>query len=262
MRIKILKNLNGQIIRNTVIIVVIVLLCLKILTPFLGRPVFIYNRDSLDGELKSHFQICSNVKETMIDNPNIYNLSCIKYCSNLDLLCVSIFPFTENVDTKYLVNNNVKTIVFAFHSNDWSHLKECTNLEKISILNSDFSDTNDISGLSKLEELYLDTDNDLIVRNIEKSENLKRISLLSDKTVDVSGLSKLTNIEYLHIDGEIKNFNAIRSVSVLDLQNCDNIEWEHIKNIDGLEKVSITGCQVNEEIISELKDRGVTVEVD
>ena len=180
----------------------------------------------------------------------------------MDLLCVSIFPFTENVDTKYIVNDNVKAVAFSFYSNDWSHLKECTNLEKISIIDSDFSDTNDISGLSKLEELYLDTDNDLIVRNIEKSENLKRISLLSSKTVDVSGLSKLTNIEYLHIAGEIKNFNAIRSVSVLDLHSFDNIDLEHMKNINGLEKVRITGCQVNEEIISELKDRGVTVEVE
>lgn len=253
-----MKNMNGKIIRKTVIIVVIVLLCVKIFTPFLGRPGFIYYKD---GELKSHFQICSNVKETIIHDPNIYNLSCIKYFSNLEVLCVSGF-YAENIDTKYIVNENVKRVSFSFYSNDWSHLKECTNLEKISIIYCDFSDTNDISGLSKLEELYIDTDNDLIVRNIEKSENLKKIVLNSKKTIDLGGLSELKNIEHLSISGELINFNAIRSVSVLELHSCDNIDWEHIKNIDGLEKVRITGRQVNEEIISELKDRGVTVEVE
>lgn len=253
-----MKNINGKIIRNTVIIVVIVLLCIKILTPFFWRPSFMYYKDE---NLTSHFQACNNVKKTWITNPNIYNLNCIKYCDRLESLYINTSSFNQSVDTKYIVNGNIKNTVLQFHSNDWSHLKECTNLEFLSIMNSNFSDTNNISGLSKLEELYIVTDNDLIVRNIEKSENLKRISLLSDKTVDVAGLSKLTNIEYLHIAGEIKNFNSIRSVSVLALQSCDNIEWEHMKNINGLKKVIISDCQVNEEIINDLKDKGVTVKV-
>ncbi|MCR5141074.1 MAG: hypothetical protein K6C68_00880 [Ruminococcus sp.] len=247
--------------KPVIICVAIVLLCIKILTPFLGRPVFIYNMDSMDGELKSHFQICSNVKEILIFDTNIYNLSCIKYCSNLEVLCISGFH-AENIDTKYIVNENVKQVAFSFYSNDWSHLKECTNLEKISIIPSDFSDTNDISGLSKLEELFIDTDTDLIVRNIEKSENLRKIVLNSKKTIDLGGLSELKNIENLSISGELINFNAIRSVSVLELHSCDNIDWEHLKNIDGLEKVIITGRQVNEETINDLKDKGITVELE
>lgn len=256
-----MMNLNWTKKRNAVICIVIVLLCIKILTPFLGRPIFIYNKDSLDGKLKKHFLTCSNVKETLIFNPNIYNLSCIKYCSNLEVLCVSVFPFTKNVDTKYLVNDNVKAVSFAFHSNDWSHLNECTNLEKISIINSDFSDTNDISDLSKLEELYIDTDNDLNIRIIEKSKKLKRITLISDKTIDVSGLSKLTNIEYLHIGGKIKNFNMIKSVSTLQLFGGNDIDFEHLLNINNLEKL-VTDCDIPDEIIESLIKKGVEIVIE
>lgn len=253
-----MKKLNGIEKRYAVILILIDLLLIKIMTPLLGRPIFIYNKD---GKAKSHFQTCSNVKETLIWEPNIYNLSCIKYCNNLEVLCVSAFH-TENVDTKYLVNDNVKSVSFSFHSNNWSHLNECTNLEEISMINCDFSDTNDISALSKLKELFIDTETDLIVRNIEKNADLKEITLTSDKTIDLIGLSKLSNLENLSISGEIKNFNMIHSVSTLKLYKCKNIDWEHIKNINNLEKLVVSKCDIPNETIESLKSKGIDVKTD
>jgi Leucine-rich repeat (LRR) protein len=120
----------------------------------------------------------------------------------------------------------VYLFIDEFKTKDFSKLANLTNLEVLTIRNSNIEDISCLSG----------------------SVNLKKLELVNcKKLTDFTPLTQLKNLEWLSIDGtkEVSNIEFVRnmtSLKILDVSDTNNIaSIEPLKDLTGLKAVAFCG---------------------
>ena len=114
---------------------------------------------------------------------------------------------------------------------DLTGIKIFTSLKKLSVINSQYLKTVDLSGLKKLEELYLSRDFENI--NIEGCTGLRMIDVNGNKNLKSIDLSYCPELTYLSVNG-------CSQIESLDLSKCPKIRILRAYNMDNLKKLDIT----------------------
>lgn len=209
------KRIKTVILKIVLLFSTIIITFLKCFTGVLGKPIFILV-DNHSG--KSIVKTSSLVNIDLVD-PSQFTLSNLKYCSNLQTLCLITHSEYENLN--FIGDLKITSFYFSGECKDWSKLNELIHLKTLSISYSNFDDLSLIKDMNNLEELTIQTTSVVDFSEIIELHKLSEISIDVGNT-DISDISKLTQINTLDI---------------FRCSNLDNIDF--LKSMDNIQVLSL-----------------------
>ena len=119
---------------------VICILCIalvRLLTPYLGKPFFIYcNAVTEENGTEKDFYLSNKVKKIKLFSANEPCIKYIRYCSELEELSVLCYP--ETIDIADISNPNIKRLFVGGNCVNWSSLNQCTELRELEVCFSNY----------------------------------------------------------------------------------------------------------------------------
>ena len=184
---------------------------------------------------------------------NIEDISPLETLINLEYLDISCNSISDIHSLQYLTQ--LKKVILSDGSvtiggvyeetnniTDISALVNCTNLECLSIGDSEISDLSPISDMKNLKELYLQLDNNINLNDIANITSLKILNLHGAQVTNISALSELVNLEKLTLGARwYKWANKIQDISALtNMQNLTylDLSFTSVENIDILSNLT------------------------
>ncbi|MGN0687558.1 MAG: tetratricopeptide repeat protein [Oscillospiraceae bacterium] len=192
------------------------------------------------------------------------DLSPLKQLSHLERLEMTLNIGSENLDISPLADMpQVKHLVLSrVMARDYSVIENMTQLESLKIagtvsvpisysrmtslkkLTTIVDDLSSISGLSNLEEAYLEA----AFYGIDETGAAADISALKD----LNNLKKLTLQSYSGINSP-ETFSLLTSLEELNINNCDITDFSAFKQLTNLKKLNIYIYDLSEDVLNELK---------
>lgn len=148
---------------------------------------------SLEDEDIKNLKYMTNLKEIIISNNKITDLSVISNLTNLEKVTFH--------------NNSVSDISFV---------KKLTKLKVFGAEGNGIKDISPLAGLKNLEEIWLSRNNISDISSLKNHTKLKRVSLSNNKLKSITALAKSTGIQDLYAENNIfnGNLNAIKGLTV------------------------------------------------
>ncbi|MCR5539394.1 MAG: hypothetical protein K6F71_00955 [Ruminococcus sp.] len=240
---------------------VVCLVLVRIFTPYLGRPFLIkcYNED--DERSERGYYLSNKVRSMYFTGADDPSIKFVRYCSGLEDIMVSdSFLSDIPLDINDISNPNLKRIGILTEAVNWSSLNRCTDVDDLGIRADNLNMFEDISGLKKLESLWLYINEADSLSKLNEFQNLKRLEIHSQSDIHFEELSNLENLEtlYLSSGGKITGFDKLDSVVELRIYS-DQVTEDELCGMDSLERVTVYHDKLSEKVESALREKGVIV---
>ena len=259
----------------------ILIFILKTFTGVFGTPKFIYMHSYISSNLtrkeyRNGFVRPENVEEIDIDESNMKEAKLnLKYCGNIKDIYVS-YPEDKTLDNLSFLENQykVRNLFIVGKCSDWSSMSSCKDTTALSILKSNFTDTEILKDFRNLHELVIETDSDINYQGFDTLDSLESFYILAPNA-DIAQIVKAGSLNYLHIryNKELTDFvEFTKSTSIKTLVFSDseiNKEYlESIAQMTGLETLKFITCEFKisesevNKLLSGLSDSGTEIDID
>ncbi|MDR1319368.1 MAG: hypothetical protein LBJ90_07060 [Treponema sp.] len=151
-------------------------------------------------------------KLLIINNDNLHDISPLASLAELEYLDMAGCYNIENIDAISSLRKLKKLCLFYYPVTDFSELRNCTGLEKLTLYGDKLVTTEVISGLTKLQVLELDFRRHgiLDVSYLRNLTGLTELTLVGDGAIDLTWIKNLVKLERLTL-----NWFEINDVSPL-----------------------------------------------
>lgn len=245
-----------------VIVVSVSLVFIRKYTDILGVPGYIRVEDNP----VYVFEKADKIEKLELLYPSEYELKIksLKDYINLKELIIStdnIYVPYENLD--FISDLDITYCCILGECRDWSKISTLTHLNYLSICRSDFNDVSLLRAMSDLETLCIDSDETVDFSQIEDLPKLNKLEICTPNN-DISDISQCAQLTSLNIHGckNIKDYSFLKdmdNIKELNIEYFNITDNSFLTEMKGLESVTIWHIQLEDEIIKELQDKGVTV---
>lgn len=244
-----------------VISIVFLLICLFLFTGIIGKPVFVYLPLAED---KIHVD---SSKESIKSARTV-----LKY--NEDIKSVNVS--SDYMDNIHFIpqENNIKEFVVDGRIKNWEALKYCENLEKLLLLNSNFTDFSLLESMHKVKIICIESSEEIKYSDFKCFECLEELTI-NAPNVDIKNISNASTTEYVWIENanKIINYENIRYISGLKrlciIKSDIDIEFLEIISTIEFDDLYISNCHIlNSEsegiikVLEEFRKKGFTINCD
>ncbi len=226
-------------------------------------------------------QTSLTIADTSVDSlqdlvffPNLINLTLGEYGSNIPPIttmegvenCTKLENLTiiSGVNKDYSAVSKLSNLVkfFRYGGNDYENIidaiRNCKNLESLTLRNQQITDMKKISELTNLKTLILTGNQIKKIQGLENITNLETLDLATNQIEKIEGLEKLTSLKDIYLSN-----NNIEDITPLSLNtSLTHIDLKGNTRIDG-NRNNYTGEKlVALNKIGEILDRNGTIYLD
>ena len=131
---------------------------------------------------------------------------------------------------------------------DAGPLEHLTNLQALSLNNTQVADLRPLERLTNLQQLYLDNTQVADLRPLERLTNLQRLSLNNTQVADLRPLERLTNLQDLYLSGpqvaDLRPLERLTNLQQLYLNNTQVADLRPLERLTNLQRLSLDNTQV------------------
>jgi hypothetical protein len=213
-RVKLIKCIIIFVIIATIIII-------KLFTPFIGKPVFIYIRDLSPDGYPHQYPAFHRIDDIDSVYATEEDLDKIKYCKNLK----RFWCFFKLENLSIFENQNLEELYIEDCSNLYE-LKKLSGLKVLDLRNSDISNLYYIISLHELNTLHICTSNDLDCENINQLRKLEKLYITCNSLNNFQSVTDLPKLRYLWI-----LVNDFDNFDISFIKQSDSIKELHLRNV-------------------------------
>ena len=257
--------------------------CIVSLVLLLSAVLFLCTTTIVNGKMVFKYSKIYSCSDIDANDNDLRNLSKLK---NVEELRFSSAEMT-NIDFVLGMKELRTILVSSYKITDYSVLGKCKNLESVLIHATPIDNLESLTCIEQLQLLCIDQCNN--VEDIDDLKNLKHLKTLrisSEKIHDISSISELkelttlelsktniTDISPLYDCKKLTSLNLFGNRSLKDISGIEQLDklesislsgtsikdFEPLLKLKTLKKVIVSRGQIDEKIIRELENKGVTV---
>lgn len=228
---------------------ILVLIILFLFTGIVSNPVFVYS-PSTDKKIVR----LATVSDVYVDS-NKANIKfaekCLKYSDNIKSL--HIINQIDNIDF-IPKSNNLKEFSAEYPIKNWDFLLNCSNLENIFLMSSNFNDFSLLKSMNNISVIDIETTEEINYIDFSCFEHLSELCI-NAQNVSITKIASAPMISFLWMENvgvfdgsdNIKNLSELKKLCIF----YSKLDYDFLKTIENMqiENLTISDCFLDEDNI-------------
>lgn len=176
---------------------------------------------------------------------------CLKYSDNIKLLTV-----TDSFDNIDFIpkSNNLKEFSAEYPIKNWDFLLNCSNLENIFLMSSNFNDFSLLKSMNNISVIDIETTEEINYIDFSCFEHLSELCI-NAQNVSITKIASAPMISFLWMENvcvfdgsdNIKNLSELKKLSIF----YSKLDYDFLKTIENMqiENLTISDCFLDEDNI-------------